>query len=64
VVAGEALDEGAAVFVFAAHEDVFPGDEDVVEDHEGFVAAEVSVADVDVAAFEFAGVARLAAVDV
>ena len=64
VIAGKALDQHAAEFVLAAHEHVFPGHKQVVEDHQGLVAAELLVADVELAAFELAGVAGLAAVDV
>ena len=64
MIAGKPFHQRAAEFHFAAHEHVFPGDEQIVEHHQGFMAAELLVADVDVAAFEFAGITGLAAVDV
>ena len=47
VEAGEALDERAGELDLAAHVDALPGHEHVVEDHEGFLAAELRVADVE-----------------
>ncbi len=60
----EALDQRARELDLAAHVHVLPGDEHVVEDHEGLLAAEAHVADVEVGLFELARVAALAAVDV
>jgi len=64
MVAGKPLDQHAAEFILAAHQDVFPGNENVVEDHQGFMAAKPGVADVNGAAFQFPRVAGLAAVNV
>ena len=64
VIPGEALHQRTAEFHLAAHEHVFPGNEQVVEHHQRFMAAELLVADIDLAAFELAGIAGLAAVDV
>ncbi len=64
VEAGEPLDERAGELELAAHVDAVPGHEHVVEDHQGLLAAEAHVADVEVALLELARVAALAAVDV
>ena len=64
MIPGEALDQHAGEFVLAAHEDLVPWHEHVVEHHQGLMTAELLVADVDVAALELAGVAGLAAVNV
>ena len=64
VIAGEAFDQHACKFGLAVHEDVFVGNEDVVQDNEGFLAAVFLIAQVDVrAVFQLAGIAGLSAVD-
>jgi len=47
VVGSELLDEAACEFIFAAEEDPFPRDEDIVEDDEGLVTAEEEVTPVE-----------------
>ncbi len=64
VVSCEPLDKEAAVIILSAHEDVFPRNEHVLEHHQGLVPAELSVAHIYVAAFEFPRIAGLPAVDV
>ena len=64
VESGESLDEFLREFGLAAHEDLVPGDEDVVQDGQGLAAddGERGVAGVDIA-FQTAVLVRLAAED-
>ena len=64
VVGGELLDEGACEFIFAAEEDPFPGDEDIVEDDEGLMAAEEEISPIEGSSFQLSGIAGLAAEDI
>ena len=64
VVGGEARHHVLGEFVFAVHEHVLVGNENVVEIHPHFLAAVFGVALVDAAAFHGAGVAALATVDI
>ena len=64
VIAGEALHQRAGELDLAAQIHAVPGHENVLEDHQGFLAAEAPVAHVQLVVLEFAGVAALAPVDV
>jgi hypothetical protein len=64
VVGGEPLDERGCVLDFAVHENVRVRHEDVVDDDNGFLPAELRVALIDRAALQRAIVAALTAIDV
>ena len=64
VIAGEALHDHAGELILAVEEDVLVGDEHVVQDHQGLLAAELGVAHIDGGVLlQFTGVAGLTAVD-
>ena len=64
MVSGETLDKGAAELILTGHKNIFPRDEHVVENHQGFMSPVLAVADIYRAALQFAGIAGLAAVNV
>jgi len=64
MVARETLDQRSRELDLAAEVDPLPGDEDVVEDHQGLLSAEAGVAHVEVVPLELARVAALSSVDV
>src|SRR3546814_17527730 len=59
VIGGEARHHLLREFIFAVHQDVLIGDEDIVEDDEHFLPAEARIALVDIALLHRARVARL-----
>ena len=64
MVTGETFYHHAGELVFLAHEYTFVGNEYVIEYYQGFMAAELGVAQVDFGiGFHLAGVAGLAAVN-
>ena len=64
VIAGEALHDHAGELILAVEEDVLVGDEHMVQDHQGLLAAELGVAHIDRGILlHLPGVAGLTAVD-
>ena len=64
VIAGEPLHHHAGELILAVEEDVLVGDEHVVQDHQGLLAAELGVAHVDGGVLlQLPGIAGLTAVD-
>ena len=64
VVAGEPFHHHSGEVIFPVQEDVFIGDEHMVQHHQGFLAAKFGIPQVDTGSrFHFPGVAGLAAVD-
>ena len=64
MVTGEPLHQRAAELILAAHQHVFPGDEQMIEHHQRLMPAELLIAYIERAAFQLAGIAGLSAVDV
>ena len=63
MVAGEPFHHHAGEIIFSVQEDVFVGDEYMVQHHQGFLATEFGVAQVDAGTgFHFPGITGLAAV--